>query len=244
MSANPAGAIPAGSIALVTGGNRGIGLACAQRLRADGFTVVVGCRSGEAPDGLPAVRMDVSDPASIIAAFDAVEADHGPIAIVVANAGITRDNLLMRMSDEEIDDVLGTNLAGSIRIARRALRGMLKARAGRIVLVSSVVGLMGSAGQVNYAASKAGLVGAARSLAREVGSRGITVNVVAPGFVDTDMTAELGEERKAEILGAVPLARYADADEIAGVVSFLASPDAGYITGAVIPVDGGLGLGH
>lgn len=237
-------AIPAGAVALITGGNRGIGLACAQRLRADGFTVVVGCRSGEAPDGLSAVRMDVSDPASIVAAFDAVEAEHGAIAIVVANAGITRDNLLMRMSDEEIDDVLGTNLAGSIRIARRALRGMLKARAGRIILVSSVVGLMGSAGQVNYAASKAGLVGAARSLAREVGSRGITVNVVAPGFVDTDMTAELGEERKAEILGAVPLARYADADEIAGVVSFLASSDAGYITGAVIPVDGGLGLGH
>jgi 3-oxoacyl-[acyl-carrier protein] reductase len=188
--------------------------------------------------------MDVSDPESINAAFDAIEESHGPITIVVANAGITRDNLLMRMSDEDIDEVLTTNLAGSIRIARRALRNMLKARTGRIILVSSVVGLMGSAGQVNYAASKAGLVGAARSLAREVGSRGITVNVVAPGFVDTDMTAELGEERKAEILGAVPLARYAQPEEIAVVVDFIASDGAGYITGAVIPVDGGLGLGH
>lgn len=232
------------TVALVTGGNRGIGLACAKRLRESGHTVVVGCRSGVAPDGLPAVAMDVSSADSINAAFDAIEESFGPIGIVVANAGITRDNLLMRMSDQEIDEVLTTNLAGSIRIARRSLRGMLKARSGRIILVSSVVGLMGSAGQVNYAASKAGLVGAARSLAREVGSRGITVNVVAPGFVDTDMTAELGEERKAEILGAVPLARYAQPEEIAGVVDFIASADAGYITGAVIPVDGGLGLGH
>jgi len=232
------------SVALVTGGNRGIGLACAQRLRDSGFTVVVGCRSGIAPDGLSAVAMDVADPDSINAAFDSIEEQYGPITVVVANAGITRDNLLMRMSDEDIDVVLSTNLAGSIRIARRALRNMLKARSGRIILVSSVVGLMGSAGQVNYAASKAGLVGAARSLAREVGSRGITVNVVAPGFVDTDMTAELGEERKAEILSAVPLARYAQPEEIAGVVNFIASADAGYITGAVIPVDGGLGLGH
>jgi len=188
--------------------------------------------------------MDVSDPLSINAAFDVIEEQFGPVAIVVANAGITRDNLLMRMSDDEIDDVLTTNLGGSIRIARRALRNMIKARSGRIILISSVVGLMGSAGQVNYAASKAGLVGAARSLAREVGSRGITVNVVAPGFVDTDMTADLGEERKAEILGAVPLARYAQPEEIAGVVDFIASASAGYITGAVIPVDGGLGLGH
>jgi 3-oxoacyl-[acyl-carrier protein] reductase len=232
------------TVALVTGGNRGIGLACAKRLRDSGYTVVVGCRSGEAPDGLDAVAMDVSDAASINAAFDTIEETYGPISIVVANAGITRDNLLMRMTDDEIDEVLTTNLAGSIRIARRALRNMLKARSGRIILMSSVVGLMGSAGQVNYAASKAGLVGAARSLAREVGSRGITVNVVAPGFVDTDMTAELGEERKAEILGAVPLARYAQPEEIAGVVDFIASADAGYITGAVIPVDGGLGLGH
>mgnify|MGYP006270624959 CR=1 FL=1 len=231
-------------IALVTGGNRGIGLAIALRLREEGFDVVVGSRSGTAPEGLKAVTMDVSDPASIVAAFDHVESEFGPVEVLVANAGITRDTLLMRMTDEDIDDVLGTNLAGSIRLARRSLRGMLKAKKGRIVFIASVVGLMGSAGQVNYAAAKAGLVGAARSLAREVGSRGITVNVVAPGFVDTDMTAELPEERRAEILGAVPLGRYAAPEEVASVVAFLAGSGAGYITGAVIPVDGGLGMGH
>lgn len=229
-------------IALVTGGNRGIGLATAQRLRESGYTVVVGSRSGEAPDGLTAVPLDVSSPESIGAAFDRIEAEVGPVHLLVANAGITRDGLLMRMSDEDIDDVLQTNLAGSIRLARRALKGMIRARSGRIVFVSSVVGLMGSAGQVNYAASKAGLVGAARSLAREVGSRSITVNVIAPGFVETDMTADLDEARRAEILGAVPLGRYAQASEIADTVDFLAR--ASYITGAVIPVDGGLGMGH
>lgn len=231
-------------IALVTGGNRGIGLAIAERLRADGHDVVVGSRAGTAPNGLAAVTLDVSDPASIEAAFDQVEAEHGPVGILVANAGITRDTLLMRMTDEDIDVVLQTNLAGSIRLARRALKGMLRAKGGRIVLISSVVGLLGSGGQVNYAASKAGLVGAARSLAREVGSRGITVNVVAPGFVDTDMTAELDEARRAEIVAGVPLGRYAQPDEVAGVVSFLAGPDAAYVTGAVVPVDGGLGMGH
>ena len=231
-------------VALVTGGNRGIGLAIALRLREAGYSVVVGSRSGAAPEGLAAVELDVSDPASILAAFDRIETEFGPIEVVVANAGITRDTLLIRMSDDDIDDVLNTNLGGSIRLARRALRSMLKAKNGRIIFISSVVGLMGSAGQVNYAAAKAGLVGAARSLAREVGSRGITVNVIAPGFVDTDMTAGLGEERKAEILGAVPLGRYAQAVEIAGVVEFLAGSSAGYITGAVIPVDGGLGMGH
>lgn len=231
-------------VALVTGGNRGIGLAIAQRLRSAGQQVVVGSRAGSAPDDLDAVTLDVSSSASIDAAFDDVEARLGAVDILVANAGITRDTLLMRMSDEDIDDVLATNLAGSIRLSRRALRGMLKARRGRIILISSVVGLMGSAGQVNYAAAKAGLVGAARSLAREVGSRGITVNVVAPGFVETDMTAQLPDERKAEILGAVPLGRYAQPDEIARVVEFLASDAAAYITGAVIPVDGGLGMGH
>lgn len=231
-------------VALVTGGNRGIGLAIAQQLREAGHAVVVGSRSGTAPDGLDAVTLDVSSPASIESAYTAVEERFGVVDVLVANAGITRDTLLMRMSDEDIDEVLATNLAGSIRLSRRALRGMLKARHGRIILISSVVGLMGSAGQVNYAAAKAGLVGAARSLAREVGSRGITVNVIAPGFVETDMTAQLPEERKAEILQAVPLARYAQPHEIAQVAQFLASDAAAYITGAVIPVDGGLGMGH
>ncbi len=229
-------------VALVTGGNRGIGLATALRLREEGFTVVVGSRSGEAPDGLDAVRLDVSDPASIDEAFTQVEDQHGPVHLLVANAGITRDGLLMRMSDDDIDDVLATNLAGSIRLARRALKGMIRARTGRIVLVSSVVGLLGSAGQVNYAASKAGLVGVARSLAREVGSRGITVNVIAPGFVETDMTAVLDDAQRSAILGQIPLARYAQPAEIADAVVFLAG--AAYVTGAVLPIDGGLGMGH
>ena len=227
---------------LVTGGNRGIGLATAQRLRRDGWSVVVGTRSGDAPDGLESVRLDVSDPASIEDAFTAVEERSGPVTLLVANAGITRDTLLMRMTDEDIDEVLQTNLAGSIRLARRAMKGMLRAKSGSIVLVGSVVGLLGSAGQVNYAASKAGLIGAARSLAREVGSRGIRVNVVAPGFVETDMTAELDENQRAAILSGIPLARYAQPSEVADVVSFLAT--ASYVTGAVIPVDGGLGMGH
>ena len=229
-------------IALVTGGNRGIGLATAVRLRDAGHTVVVGSRSGEAPDGLEAVRLDVSDPQSISTAFEEIEERWGAVEILVANAGITRDTLLMRMSDEDIDVVLQTNLAGSIRLARRALKGMIKAKRGRIVFVSSVVWALGSAGQVNYAASKAGLVGAARSLAREVGSRGITVNVVAPGFVETDMTAVLDEAQRAAILGGIPLARYAQPVEIAETIAHLA--EAGYITGAVIPIDGGLGMGH
>jgi 3-oxoacyl-[acyl-carrier protein] reductase len=232
------------AVALVTGGNRGIGLAIALRLREVGYEVVVGSRSGTAPDGLHAVELDVSSPASIVACFDRIEVEFGPVDVVIANAGITRDTLLMRMSDDDIDDVLNTNLAGSIRLARRALRSMLKARRGRIIFISSVVGLMGSAGQVNYAAAKAGLVGAARSLAREVGARGITVNVVTPGFVETDMTAGLDEARKLEILGAVPLGRYAQPSEVAAVVEFLAGDAATYVTGAVIPVDGGLGMGH
>ena len=231
-------------VALVTGGNRGIGLATALALRETGFTVVAGTRSGEAPEGLSAVVMDVASTASVDAAFDAIEEQHGAVEVLVANAGITRDGLILRMPDDDIDAVLETNLAGSIRCARRAARGMVRARRGRMIFVSSVVWSLGSAGQVNYAASKAGLVGLARSLARELGGRGITVNVVAPGFVETDMTAVLGAERTAEILSQVPLGRLAAPREVADVIAFLAGDSAGYVTGAVIPVDGGLGMGH
>ncbi|MFM9134124.1 MAG: SDR family oxidoreductase [bacterium] len=233
-----------GPVALVTGGNRGIGLATALVLREAGFTAVAGCRSGIAPEGLPAVALDVTSTASVDEAFSSVEADHGPVGVLVANAGITRDGLVLRMSDADITEVLDTNLVGALRCARRAARGMVRARTGRIVLVSSVVWALGSAGQVNYAAAKAGLVGAGRSLARELGGRGITVNVVAPGFVDTDMTAVLGDDRTREILAQVPLGRLASAREVADVICFLAGDQAGYVTGAVIPVDGGLGMGH
>ncbi|MEI7442839.1 MAG: 3-oxoacyl-ACP reductase FabG [Actinomycetes bacterium] len=231
-------------IVLVTGGNRGIGRSIAQKFLDNGDTVVVTSRTGEEIPGLHVVKCDVSDTASVDAAFDQIEATWGPVEVAVANAGITRDGLIMRMSDDDINDVLNTNLVGAIRIARRASRSMMKARTGRLIFMSSVVGLLGSAGQVNYSASKAGLVGAARSLARELGSRGITSNVIAPGFVDTDMTAELSEDRKNEIVGNVPLGRYATPEEVADVAVFLASAAAGYITGAVIPVDGGLGMGH
>ncbi len=231
-------------LVFVTGGNRGIGLAIAQAFTASGDTVVVGSRSGEAPAGLAAVQCDVTDTASVDAAFDAIEEQYGPIDVVIANAGITRDTLIMRMSDDDIDAVLNTNLFGALRVARRAAKAMLRRRSGRIIFISSVVGLLGSAGQANYAASKSGLVGAARSLARELGSRGITVNVIAPGFVTTEMTAELDEARQQDILGAVPLARFAQPSEVAGVCVFLAGDDAAYITGAVLPVDGGLGMGH
>ena len=231
-------------IVLVTGGNRGIGHSIAQKFVENGDTVIVTSRSGEEIPGLHVVKCDVSDTASVDAAFDQIESTWGPVEIAVANAGITRDGLIMRMSDEDIQDVINTNLTGAIRVARRASRAMMKARSGRLIFISSVVGLLGSAGQVNYAASKSGLVGAARSLARELGSRGITANVIAPGFVDTDMTAELSEERRSEIVGNVPLGRYATPEEVADVAVFLASPAASYITGAVIPVDGGLGMGH
>lgn len=231
-------------IVLVTGGNRGIGLAIAQEFKALGDTVIVTSRSGEAIEGLHVVKCDVSQTESVDAAFDQIEAQFGGVEVLVANAGITRDGLVMRMSDQDIDDVLNTNLFGAIRVARRASRAMMKARSGRIIFISSVVGLMGSAGQVNYSASKAGLVGVARSLARELGSRNVTANVIAPGFVDTDMTAELSEARKNEILANVPLGRYASPTEIAQVAVFLASKAADYVTGAVIPVDGGLGMGH
>lgn len=231
-------------VVLVTGGNRGIGLTIAQKFKANGDTVVVTSRSGEAIDGLNVIKCDVADSGSVEAAFDELEQKFGPAQVVVANAGITRDGLVIRMSDNDIDEVLNTNLFGAIRVARRASKAMMKARTGRIIFISSVVGLMGSAGQVNYAASKAGLIGAARSLARELGSRGITTNVIAPGFVDTDMTAQLSEDRRNEIVANVPLGRYASTNEIADVVTFIASEQAGYITGAVIPVDGGLGMGH
>lgn len=231
-------------VVLVTGGNRGIGLAIAQKFKAAGDTVVVTSRSGEAVAGLNVIKCDVSDSASVEKAFDELEEKFGPAEVVIANAGITRDGLVIRMSDSDIEDVINTNLFGAIRVARRASKAMMKARTGRIIFISSVVGLMGSAGQVNYAASKAGLVGAARSLARELGSRGITTNVIAPGFVDTDMTAELSQERRQEIVANVPLGRYASPAEVADVVEFIASPQAAYITGAVIPVDGGLGMGH
>ncbi|MGH8837013.1 MAG: beta-ketoacyl-ACP reductase [Actinomycetes bacterium] len=229
---------------LVTGGNRGIGLAIARGFADVGDQVAITYRTGEPPAGLLAVKADVTDPAAVDAAFSEVEAAHGPVEVLVANAGITRDKLLLMMTDEDFGAVLETNLAGSYRVAKRAAKTMIRARKGRMIFISSVVGLLGSAGQANYAASKAGLVGFARSVARELGSRNITANVVAPGFVATDMTAALPEERQQAIIGQVPLGRYATTAEIAAVVRFLASDDAAYITGAVIPVDGGLGMGH
>lgn len=229
---------------LVTGGARGIGLACARRFAELGDNVAVTYNSSPPPDGLFGVPCDVTSAESVDAAFKAVEERFGPVEVLVSNAGITKDGLLLRMGEEQFTSVIDANLTGAYRVAKRAAQGMLRARSGRIVLMSSVVGMLGSAGQANYAASKAGLVGLARSLARELGSRSITVNVVAPGPVETDMTAALGEKRLAELTEAVPLGRMATPDEIAGVVAFLASADAGYITGAVIPVDGGLGMGH
>jgi 3-oxoacyl-[acyl-carrier protein] reductase len=229
---------------LVTGGNRGIGRAIAEAFLAQGDKVAVTTRNGGAPEGALDIRCDITDVAAVDAAFAEAEAAHGTVEVLVANAGITKDTLLLRMSEDDFASVLDTNLTGSYRLAKRAAKGMLRERKGRIIFISSVVGLLGSAGQVNYAASKAGLVGMARSIARELGSRSITANVVAPGFVETDMTAVLDEQQKSGILGQIPLGRYASPAEIAATVTWLASDGAAYVTGAVIPVDGGLGMGH
>lgn len=231
-------------VVLVTGGNRGIGRSIAERFVAAGYKVAVTARSGEGPEGTLTVRADVTDAAAVDAAFTEVEKALGPVEIVVANAGVTKDTLLLRMTEEDFDSVVATNLGGAFRVVKRASKGMLRARWGRVILISSVVGLYGSAGQVNYAASKSGLVGFARSLTRELGGRGITANVVAPGFIETDMTAALPEETQAEYKRNIPAGRFATADEVAGVVTWIASDDASYISGAVIPVDGGLGMGH
>jgi 3-oxoacyl-(acyl-carrier-protein) reductase len=229
---------------LITGGNRGIGLAIARELAQAGDNVAVTYRSGQPPEGLFGVRCDVTSTADVDTAFAKVEAEYGPVEVLVANAGITRDTLLPMMKEETFTDVIDANLTGAYRVAKRATRGMLRLKRGRIVLISSVVAMLGSAGQSNYAASKAGMIGFARSAARELGSRNITVNVVAPGFVETDMTAELDEAYQEQIRKNIPLGRYAAPEEIARVVRFLAGEDAAYITGAVIPVDGGLGMGH
>jgi 3-oxoacyl-[acyl-carrier protein] reductase len=231
-------------VVLVTGGNRGIGRSIAERFVAAGYKVAVTARSGEGPEGTLTVRADVTDAATVDAAFTEVENTLGPVEIVVANAGVTKDTLLLRMTEDDFDSVIATNLGGAFRVVKRASKGMLRARWGRVILISSVVGLYGSAGQVNYAASKSALVGFARSLTRELGGRGITANVVAPGFIETDMTAALPEDTQAEYKKNIPAGRFATADEVAGVVTWIASDDAAYISGAVIPVDGGLGMGH
>ena len=246
MSQSPVGspAEETGRSVLVTGGNRGIGRAIAEAFVAQGDRVAVTSRSGGAPEGCLDVRCDITDAAAVDAAFTQVEEAHGPVEVLVANAGVTADTLLLRMSEDDWSRVIETNLTASFRLAKRAARGMLRMRRGRIVLISSVVGLLGSAGQVNYAASKAGLVGMARSLSRELGSRSITTNVVAPGFVETDMTAVLTDEQRAAIKDQVPLQRYGTPEEVAAAVLWLTGEHGGYVTGAVIPVDGGLGMGH
>nr|WP_231703695.1 MULTISPECIES: beta-ketoacyl-ACP reductase [unclassified Arthrobacter] len=229
---------------MVTGGNRGIGLAIAKSFLAAGDRVAITYRSGEVPDGMLGVKADVTDMASVDAAFTEVEAAHGPVEVLVANAGITRDMLLLRMSEDDFSDVIDTNLTGAFRVVKRASKGMLRMKKGRVVLISSVVGLYGSPGQINYAASKSGLIGIARSLTRELGSRNITANVVAPGFINTDMTRALPEDTQKNYLSSIPAGRFAEPEEVANVVRWIAGDEAGYISGAVIPVDGGLGMGH
>jgi 3-oxoacyl-[acyl-carrier protein] reductase len=231
-------------VALVTGGSRGIGRAIAARLAAAGFSVAATYRSGDVPPGVLGVQCDITDQSQIESAFGTVESELGPVEVLVANAGITRDGLVMRMTDADWDAVIDTNLTGAFRLARRAARPMIRARFGRLIFISSVVGQLGSAGQVNYAASKSGLVGLTRSLARELGSRGVTANVVAPGFIETEMTAELGADLVKKYAEQIPLGRMGVVDDVAGTVEFLAGPAAGYISGAVLPVDGGLGMGH
>ena len=231
-------------VVLVTGGNRGIGRAIAERFVAAGYRTAVTARSGEGPEGTLTVRADVTDAASLDAAFSEVERELGAVEIVVATAGITKDTLLLRMTEDDFDSVVATNLGGTFRVVKRASKGMLRAKWGRVILISSVVGLYGSAGQINYSSSKAALVGFARALTRELGGRGITANVVAPGFIETDMTAELPEETQAEYKRTIPAGRFGAADDVAGAVVWLASDDAAYVSGAVIPVDGGLGMGH
>ncbi|OOB90947.1 3-oxoacyl-ACP reductase FabG [Rathayibacter sp. VKM Ac-2630] len=229
---------------LVTGGNRGIGFAIAEEFVAAGHRVAVTARSGSGPAGSLTVVADVTDSASIDAAFTQVEAELGPVEVVVANAGITRDTLLLRMTEDDFTSVIDTNLTGAFRVVKRASKGMLKQKFGRVILISSVVGLYGGPGQINYSSSKAALVGFARSLTRELGARNITANVVAPGFIETDMTAELPAEQQAEYRKSIPLDRYGTAAEVAKVTRWLAGDEAGYISGAVVPVDGGLGMGH
>lgn len=241
---HPTGGIVTVRTVLITGGNRGIGFALAEEFIAQGHRVAVTARSGQGPTGSLTFRADVTDGASLDAAYAEIETQLGPVEVVIANAGITKDTLVMRMTDEDFDSVVDTNLGGTFKVVKRAVKGMLKARFGRIVLISSVVGLYGSAGQVNYSSSKSALVGMARSLTRELGARGITANVVAPGFIETDMTAALSEEQQEQYRKNIPAGRFAQPSEVAKVCAWLASDDAGYISGAVIPVDGGLGMGH
>ena len=233
-----------GRVVLVTGGSKGIGRRMAESFRDDGYQVAATYRSGSVPEGIFGVQCDITDAAQVDEAFSAIESELGSVEVLIANAGVTKDTLLMRMSESDFTDVVDTNLSGAFRVVKRAARPMVRGKFGRVILISSVVGQLGSAGQVNYAASKAGLVGLARSVARELGSRGITANVVAPGFIETDMTAELGEDLIGKYKASIPLGRLGSTDDVAAAVSFLASDAAGYITGALVPVDGGLGMGH